>query len=349
MKKFNYQQFNNLKVDVETLRLVAEIHEYRGKQALFIRQFPDVVNKLTMVAMIQSTDASNRIEGIRTTNDRLRAIMAEKATPHSRDEQEISGYRDVLGMIHDSYEHIDLNVTNILTLHNRLYAYYPNNFSGKWKNSDNVIEELDDAGAKRVRFKPAPAYLTPELMRELTSEFQRVQEAGQVDSLLLIPAFIFDFLSIHPFRDGNGRMSRLLSLLLLYQAGYFVGKYISLEMLIEQSKESYYEALSDSSIGWWDNKQDLTAFTKYFLKVLYRAYHEFEDRFAVAQCDKLSSAERIVKLLRECLVPVSRADVVMLLPDISEITIKRALAELVVEAKVVKIGGGRSTKYQLAE
>ena len=346
MKEFKYQELEGQRYDVDIVNLLAAIHEYRGKQALFVRQNPEVLEKLTEVAMIQSTDASNKIEGIYTTDERLRDIVQHKTKPRTRNEKEISGYRDVLALIHESYGFIEIKSSNILTLHGRLYTYLENNFAGKWKNTDNFIEEVDGDGNKFVRFKPAPAVLTPNLIDQLVYEFQQVINDGLIDPLLAIPAFIFDFLSIHPFRDGNGRMSRLLTILLLYRAGYMVGKYISLEMIIENSKESYYDALRESSIDWWDNKQDYAPFMRYFLGVVYKAYTDFEKRFVAVRADKLSGKERVEQLLQENIVPLSRHDIMNLLPDMSESSVRRSLTELVEEGWITKLGKARATKYQ---
>ena len=347
VKEFDYRELNKLTLSHDLLNMLTKIHEYKGKQELYIATKPEILNKLTNLALIQSTEASNKIEGIATTDGRLKQIVAEKVQPRNRDEEEIAGYRDVLKLIHDSYEYIRVVPNDILTLHKNLYNYSAKNYKGKFKSGDNVITEKDLDGNERVRFVPAPAYLTPDLIDELCYQYNQAIQKAEIDPLLLIPCFVLDFLSIHPFSDGNGRMSRLLTLLLLYKSGYLVGKYISIEMLIEESKQTYYEALQASSVGWLENEQDYTPFVRYLVGIILRAYENFSERFEIIINQELTPAERVVEELEKSFEPLSRADLESLLPDISQRTIERALAELQTENKIQKVGQGRSTKYQL--
>ncbi|WP_413518240.1 Fic family protein [Carnobacterium maltaromaticum] len=346
MKKFEYSHLDNLTLTHDLLKTSSKIHEYKGKQELYIVTKPDILNKLTDLAIIQSTEASNKIEGISTTNGRLKQLIEEKVKPRNRDEEEIAGYRDVLKLIHDSYEYIEVVPNNVLTLHKNLYNYSAKSYKGKYKISDNVITEKDFDGNEQIRFVPAPAYLTENLMKELCEQYILAIEKSKIDPLLLIPCFVLDFLSIHPFSDGNGRMSRLLTLLLLYRSGYLIGKYISIEMLIEKSKQTYYEALQASSIGWLDNKQDYTPFVRYLLGIILRAYEDFSERFEVIINKEMTTSERVLDELSKSLEPLSRLDLQTLLPDISQRTIERALAELQEKLRIEKVGQGRSTKYK---
>ncbi|MFP3154599.1 Fic family protein [Lachnospiraceae bacterium ZAX-1] len=245
------------------------------------------------IAKIQSTGASNRIEGINTTDKRLEELVRNKSAPRNRTEQEIAGYRDVLATIHESYDYIYPRSKIILQLHKQLYSFSKNSISGTYKNSDNYIAKTDARGNETVRFQPVPTYLTANSMDSITSAFVESLEKDEYDTLLLIPMFILDFLCIHPFNDGNGRMSRLLTLLLFYRAGYIVGKYISLEKLIENSKDTYYEVLQDSSAGWHDNKNDYIPFIRYYLGILQKAFNEFEDRVEYLNQKGLSKPDRI--------------------------------------------------------
>lgn len=237
----------------EVVALLTRLHECRGRQELFIEAEPDVLTALLEVAKIQSTDASNRIEGIYTSDERLKAIVQEKVQPRNRNEEEISGYRDVLATIHESYEHITPRPNSILQLHRDLYSFSSSAVGGVYKNSDNIIAEKHADGTETVRFRPVPAFQTADAMLNLCTRYNDAIEAATYNPLILMPIFILDFLCIHPFNDGNGRMSRLLTLLLLYRAGFIVGKYISIEMLIEKSKDSYYEALQASSQDWHED------------------------------------------------------------------------------------------------
>ncbi|MDU5336583.1 Fic family protein [Enterococcus sp.] len=345
MKLFNYAELEVSALNVDIVNLLTAIHEYRGKQELYLESKPDVLEKLQDLALIQSTDASNKIEGIFTSDKRLRELVKNKTKPHSKNEKEITGYRDVLKMIHESYQYITISSNHILQLHKELYSYLPESRSGNWKQSDNVITEKDSNGEEFVRFQPASAFQTPQLIEELIEQYTMEMEKGNIDPLILIPCFILDFLSIHPFRDGNGQMSRLLTLLLLYQNNYLVGRFISIEMLIERTKTTYYEALHDSSIGWLENKQDYLPFLQYILGIILKAYREFETRFKITHNITISSSDRILEIITHSLTPLSKADIVILAPELSQKTIERRLTDLVKSERIQKIGAGRSTAY----
>jgi Fic family protein len=329
----------------EVVSILTRLHECRGRQELFIEAEADVLTALLEVAKIQSTGSSNRIEGIYTTDERLNALVQEKVKPRNRNEEEISGYRDVLATIHESYEYIAPRPNNILQLHRDLYSFSSSAVGGVYKNSDNIIAEKHADGTETVRFRPVPAFQTADAMLNLCTRFNDAIEAGTYDPLLLMPVFILDFLCIHPFNDGNGRMSRLLTLLLLYRAGFIVGKYISIEMLIEKSKDSYYEALQASSQNWHENGNDYLPFLKYMLGVVVKAYNEFEDRVEYMHHRKMSKADRIKALIEKTPGKISKKDIAMACPDISVTTIERTLAELVATGFIEKVGVGRASAY----
>ena len=329
----------------EVVSILTRLHECRGRQELFIESEADVLTALLEVAKIQSTGASNRIEGIYTTDERLNALVQEKVKPRNRNEEEISGYRDVLATIHESYEYVVPRPNNILQLHRDLYSFSSSAVGGVYKNSDNIIAEKHADGTETVRFRPVPAFQTADAMLNLCTRFNEAIEAGTYDPLLLMPVFILDFLCIHPFNDGNGRMSRLLTLLLLYRAGFIVGKYISIEMLIEKSKDSYYEALQASSQNWHENGNDYLPFLKYMLGVIVKAYNEFEDRVEHLRRRKMSKADRIKDLIEKTPGKISKKDISQACPDISVTTIERTLAELIACGFIEKVGTGRATAY----
>ena len=329
----------------EVVAILSRLHECRGRQELFIEAEPDVLTALLEVAKIQSTDASNRIEGIYTTDERLRALVQEKVQPRNRNEEEISGYRDVLATIHESYEYIAPRPNNILQLHRDLYSFSSSAVGGTYKNSDNIIAEKKADGTEVVRFRPVPAFQTEDAMQTLCDRFNEAIEAGTYDPLLLMPMFILDFLCIHPFNDGNGRMSRLLTLLLLYRAGFIVGKYISIEMLIEKSKDSYYEALQASSQNWHEDSNDYKPFLKYLLGIVVKAYNEFEDRVEHLHYRKMSKPDRIKALIEKTPGKITKREIAQACPDISVTTIERTLAELTASGFIDKVGVGRSTAY----
>jgi Fic family protein len=345
MRSFNQDKiFNNLMVP-EIINLLTAIHEQKGKQELFIEAKPDILDAMLEVAKIQSTGASNRIEGIYTSNNRLDELVKEKQEPLNRSEQEIVGYRDVLKTIHENYEHIDPTANTILQLHRDLYAFNPSSAGGKWKMSDNRIEEIDTDGQRRVRFQPMSAFETPTAMAALCESFMRSVNQGKYDMLLLIPVFIFDFLCIHPFSDGNGRMSRLLTLMLLYRAGYIVGKYISVEKVIEETKETYYEVLQESSEKWDSGNNDYTSFVKYYLEIILKAYREFASRVEYVQKRKLTKFARVKYIFDDNVGKLSKSDIVTLCPDISISMIQKAIAKLYKDGYILKIGAGKTTAY----
>ena len=345
MHIFDYKETPKHLLTPDIVNMLSSLHEFRGKQELYIEAESDVLTALLDIAKIQSTKASNKIEGIYTSDERLEALVMEKSEPRNRSEEEIAGYREVLATVHDSYEYIPIRPNNILQLHRDLYSFSSSDTGGRYKNTDNVIAESGKDGQQRVRFIPVSAFQTPEAMENLCDEFNNAIARSEYDPLLLIPMFILDFLCIHPFNDGNGRMSRLLTLLLLYRSGYIVGKYISMEMLIEKTKNTYYEALQNSSIEWHNNQSDYTSFVRYYLGVLLKGYNEFQDRIEHLKYRKLSKADGVKAVFEKRLGIVKKSDIATLCPDISETTIERTLKELLETGFIEKVGKGRATGY----
>lgn len=345
MRAFNYFDVDKELYTPDIVNLISTIHEFRGKQKWLMEVQPGILDAMIKVAKIQSIGASNRIEGIITSETRLHALVFDNAEPKNRDEQEIAGYREVLTTIHENYEYIKVSPNVILQLHRDLYTYSPAASDGRFKNIENIIEEVDSEGHRRVRFKPLPACETPEAMEALCTTFLRAVNQSEIDPLILISKFIFDFLSIHPFEDGNGRMSRLLTLLLLYQEGYIVGKYISIEMIIEKTKESYYEVLEESSRGWHEGNNNYAPFVKYYLGVILSAYKVFSSRGETIRNQGLTKAERVRHILSTKVGKVTKAEIATLCPDISVTTIEKALSDLLKEGYIIKVGASRNTAY----
>lgn len=345
MRTFNYREKWKELLTPEIVSYLTLIHEFKGEQTLFIEAKADTLTQLVEIAKIQSTEASNKIEGIYTSDDRLRALVKDTTRPKTRNEREIAGYRDVLNTIHESHDYIPPKPSIILQLHRDLYKFEGFDAGGKYKAADNVIEELDTFGNKFVRFKPVPAWETPKAIEELCKAYEEALATEQIDPLILIPMFILDFLCIHPFNDGNGRMSRLLTLLLLYRAGYIVGKYISIEKLIETTKESYYECLQLSSHKWHEGENDYEPFVQYMLGVVVAAYREFSSRVSLLTTEGMSKPDRVKEIIRTTLGPITKTEILAKCPDISQVTVQRALADLVETGQITKIGGGRYTKY----
>ena len=345
MRAFHYKSEYQKLLTPEIVALLAQIHEQKGQQSLLADAKKGALEELLEIAKIQSTEASNRIEGIITTDDRLKLIVRNKTTPRNRDEREIAGYRDVLNTIHENYPYIPIRPGMILQLHRDLYKFSGMTIGGSFKNSDNVIAETLPDGTKSVRFQPVPAWETPEAVDALCEAIDDAWNDAELDDLLLIPMFILDFLCIHPFNDGNGRMSRLLTLLLLYRSGYFVGKYVSIEKLIADSREAYYDALQESSRGWHEGENDYLPFVRYMLGVILAAYREFGRRAEVLINRGLSKPDRVREYIRGTHGKVTKAQILRECPDVSQKTVERALAALLEAGEIIKIGGGRYTSY----
>ena len=345
MRAFTYKAEYQKLLTPEIVSYLTQIHEQKGKQSKFSDAQKDVLDELLEIAKIQSTEASNRIEGIITTDDRLKLLVMNKTTPRSRSEREIAGYRDVLSTIHESYEYIPVRSGMILQLHRDLYKFSGLSIGGSFKSSDNVIAETLPDGTKRVRFQPVPAWETPEAMDSVCASINEALNDPELDDLLLIPMFILDFLCIHPFDDGNGRMSRLLTLLLLYRTGYQIGKFISIEKLIADSKTSYYEALQASSENWHEGSNDYLPFVRYMLGVILAAYREFADRAEIMLEAGNSKFGRIRRIIRGTTGRITKTEIMAQCPDISQITVQRALKEMIDSGDIIKISGGRYTSY----
>jgi Fic family protein len=327
---------------LQTVRLIGE---FRGKEALFQQQTPQALETLRQVAIIQSTESSNRIEGITAPLRRIQDLIAEKTAPRNRSEQEIAGYRDVLNTIHASHPHMRLTPNLVRQLHRDLYRYAPAE-GGRWKTTDNEIVETHADGRRVVRFKPVSAFATAEAMRALHETFSERWKAGEVEKLLLIPAYVLDFLCIHPFLDGNGRMARLLSLLLLYQAGYGVGRYVSLEKCVEESRESYYETLRASSQGWHQGRHRLLPWTEYFLGVLVGAYREFERRVGQVTQARGAKTEMVLEAVRRLPDGFRMVDLERLCPNVTRDMIRVVLNRLKKSGDVWCEGAGAGATWR---
>lgn len=345
MRTYDYNKKWQQLLTPEIVTMLSQIHEFKGEQNLFIEAQSDTLAQLVEIAKIQSTEASNKIEGIFTSDERLKKLVTNKTTPRSRNEQEIAGYRDVLSTIHDSYEFIPVRPSIILQLHRDLYKFSGKSIGGAYKNADNVITEEDNEGNRFIRFQPIPAWETPKSIEALCDAFDDAIARNEADPLLIIPMFILDFLCIHPFNDGNGRMSRLLTLLLLYRAGYIVGKYISIEKVIETTKDTYYEALQSSSQGWHEEENDYAHFVRYMLGVILSAYRDFSSRVRVLTTSGMSKPDRIREIIKDTLGKITKTEIMQKCPDISQVTVQRTLNNLIKNGDIIKIGGGRYTSY----
>lgn len=347
MRNFDYQKLTQQKWDSEILLYVAKIHEYKGRQELYVRQKPVELERLVEVARIQSTEASNKIEGIVTTSTRIKQLMSEKTSPRNRDEKEIMGYRDVLNTIHESHEFIPLRPSYILQLHRDLLKRTGLSYGGTFKNVQNYIKETLPDGTEITRFTPVAPYETPAAVEAICDSYARTQALETIDPLILIPVFICDFLCIHPFNDGNGRMSRLLTLLLLYQNGFEVGKYISVEKEIEKTKDVYYDVLEGADFGWHEERNDYTPFIRYMLQVILSCYVEFEERVGMMQSrGAKSTAYDVVKTYADSKIgKFTSADVIANCPSVGRSSALAALKKLTDEGYLTKLKTGRNIAY----
>lgn len=344
MRTFDYTSQRSQSFDANLVALLTGIHRSTGRQELYMRQRPEELDKLVAIAKVQSMEASNAIEGIVTTDTRIQQLVADKTTPRNRSEQEIAGYRDVLSIIHESFEAIPVTRGHILQLHRIMQQHTGSPMAGRTKNVQNYISATYPDGRTEILFTPVAPYETREALDRICAAYNAAMTDAMAEPLLVIPAFIHDFLCIHPFNDGNGRISRLLTTLLLYQNGFCVGKYISLEAKIEKSKDAYYEALRKSQEGWHEGKEDVLPFTRYLLSTVQDACNDFEARFSLVET-KLPAVEIVRKACRYKIGWFTKQDIRELCPSLSVSSVERALRSLVEEGELKREGRGRSTRY----
>ena len=344
MRNFDYTQLKNYKWDSDIVRYMTGIYNEAGKQELYLKQQPKRLEKLVDIAKIQSTEASNEIEGIVTTNSRIKQLVAEKTTPKNRNEQEIAGYRDVLNTIHESFDAIPITPNYILQLHKILYNQMNNPLAGHTKSVQNYISSTYPDGHTEILFTPLDPFETPDALQSICDQYNLVIGNMELEPLIAIPVFIHDFLCIHPFNDGNGRMSRLLTTLLLYRNNFFVGKYISLEAKIAKNKDLYYEALRLSQEGWHTGEEDILPFIKYLLGTILSAYKDFADRYALVET-KMSALETVRKATQYKIGRFNKQDIRELCPSWSDSSIEGALRKLIESGEIKREGKGKDTVY----
>lgn len=345
MRKFDYSFLNNGLLPANLVSLTSGIVELKTMAGVRKDDYTQIFTELEAVAKIQSIKSSNAIEGIVTSDERIAEIVNQNSAPLNHNEAEIAGYRDALNEIHLDFKNIDFRQSDILRLHKMVMNYAGYEYGGQYKTDDNVILEIDADGNRRVRFRPIPASETAKAMEQLELAYMVARSDANINQLLLIPCVILDFLCIHPFRDGNGRMSRLLSLLLLYKNGYDAGKYVSFEEQINNYKSYYYDSLKQSSIEWDTNENSYFPFIDNFLSTLYMCYKELDKRFAVVHGKKITKKARIEATVLNSLKPLSKSDICKILPDVSPTTVEAVLGEMVKNGSIRRIGSGRSTRY----
>jgi len=345
MRKFDYSFLDNGLLPANLINLTGLIYSLKTGAEIRKDEYEKIFTELEKIAKVQSVKSSNEIEGIVASDERIKQIVNQSSEPLNHNELEIAGYRDALNEIHLNYEQIDFSEETILKLHEMVMNYTGNEAIGKYKTDNNLIIEQDEEGNRKVRFKPVSARETPKAMEQLILAYIDASNNSNINQLLLIPCVILDFLCIHPFKDGNGRISRLLSLLLLYKNGFDAGKYISFEEQINNSKGYYYEALKESSVSWNTNENTYIPFIQNFLSTLYLCYKELDKRFNVVNSNKITKKARIEATILNSLVPVSKSEVCSILPDVSPTTVEVVLGNMVKDEKIKIIGKGKNTKY----
>lgn len=345
MKKFDYSFLDNGLLPANLVNLTGVIYSLKTGAEIRKDEYKKMFTELEQIAKVQSVKSSNAIEGIITSDERIKEIVNQSSEPLNHNETEIAGYRDALNEIHINYKDMNFNENTILRLHEIMMSYSGYEYGGKYKNDDNLIIEQDEEGNRKVRFKPVSAKETKNAMEQLVLAYMEAKDNSNINQLLLIPCVILDFLCIHPFKDGNGRMSRLLSLLLLYKSGFDVGKYISFEEQINNSKGYYYEALKQSSNSWNINENTYIPFIQNFLSTLYMCYKELDKRFNVVNSNKITKKARIEQTVLNSLTPISKREICNILPDVSPTTVEAVLGTMIKEGKIQIIGKGKNTKY----
>ena len=345
MHKFDYSFLEKGNVPASIVNITGSIYSLRTAADIRKNENLSVFSGLQRIAKIQSVKSSNAIEGIRTSDDRLTAIVNQDSAPLNHNEAEIAGYRDALNIVHTQHDTLEFSIDMIRRLHETMMTLSGDDLAGQFKRTNNVIVEVGNDGSRSVRFRPVSAADTPAAMEQLELAYLDACSNSNINPLLLIPCVILDFLCIHPFRDGNGRVSRLLSLLLLYKAGFDVGKYVSFEEQINNYKEFYYESLDQSSVGWDDNTNDYAPFLQNFLSTLYMCYKELDKRFAIYHSGKVNKTEQIEATVLNSLTPMSKANICEILPDVSPTTVEAVLGRMVRAGQIRKIGAGRNTQY----
>ena len=344
MRKFDYSSLSEAHWGNKVVSLLSRIHEFRGKQELLLKQKPAALERLLETARIQSIQGSNNIEGIRTSPFRLKQIVTERIAPHSRNEAEIAGYRDALNVIDESFEDIPLKSSYILQLHRMMLSQTDSPFAGRFKTGQNLIVGEGESGVQRARFTPLSPVETPIAIQQICDSFNSEIDRGEVDPLILIPSFVLDFLCIHPFDDGNGRMSRLLTDLLLYRSGYLIGKYVSLEHRIDRTKEAYYAALEDSDQSWNTGENDSTPFIEYILGVILFCYRELDSRMGSNE-ESIPSLELVRRAVSKRIGRFTKEDIQIAVPQLGNTSIVKALNQLIEEGLIERRGAGRGIYY----
>ena len=323
--------------------LMNSISDYKGKQELYTRQSPQILKTLVEMALIESAESSNRIEGVTVDRARLKPLIIGHARPRDRSEEEVAGYRKALDWIHRKHESLEISPEVILELH-RLSRGEAGD-AGEWKKRDNEIVRKNPDGSMDVIYKATRAAETSKAIEQTCRLYHHSIDQLKYPSIYAIACLVLDFLCIHPFRDGNGRVSRLLTILALYHHGYSVGKYISLERIVEQTKETYYESLNKSSQEWHKAKHDIMPWLNYFLGMLLSAYKEFENRASHLKPGRGSKTALVIDAIEKAVGDFSISDIQHACPNVSRVMVKKVLFQMQKDKRIKSLGKGQSAKW----
>ena len=322
------------------------LYDLRARDQMRRSSNSSVFQNLRKSAIVESVESSNAIEGIVTTGARIREIVQNNAAPHTHDEHEIFGYKNALQEIYDDDFSEDLSEELVCHFHRLLLEATSPEEAGVYKKENNWIQERSPEGRISVRFIPTKAKDTREAMEQWVLAYHEARQESGISKLFLVGCVIVDFLCIHPFTDGNGRVSRILTTMLLQQNGFDIGRYISLERKINEYKAGYYDALKQASEGWHENKNDYTPFMIFLSQILYACYKDLDMKFIRNSTSQIPKSKQVEALLLQTFVPVSKEEILHRLPDISVTTVERVLGRMVKEGTIEKIGTYRNARYK---
>ena len=345
MHRFDYSEILG-EIPLDITRMMMDISRMRSMEGIRRKEYRKDYERIEEIAKLASVKYSNEIEGIVSTDERIREIVLRGGTPANHSEVEISGYKDVLNEIHLAHEKIRFDRDTVLRIHRTLHTK-GSDIDG-FKREDNAIVSVDGNGRRILVFEPVPAYETEDHMEQLFLAYSELSTQGY-EPLLYIPCIILDFLCIHPFADGNGRTSRLLTELLLYKEGYDICKYVSMDEHIAYTRGNYYSSLGQSSQGWRENRWTYFPFIRYFLRMLVECYMDLDTRFMIIDGKGLNRTQSVEEILKKSIAPMSKRQICVALGGVSPNTIEKSLKQLMKEGRIERIGETKAARYVIRQ
>lgn len=344
MHKFDYRRLEEETWDSEILKYISQISEFKGRQEIILSQKPNILQNIMENVKIKSTQYSNEMDGIRLSEARIKDLYNKRVEAKNEEEKEVLAYLEILSTIKESYEDIPINSDTILKLHKDLYKYSDKSSAGKFKDRQNYVIERNVKGEEFVTFTPLNPVETPNAIEKICQEYNKAIEKEEVNPLIFLSVFIHDFLCIYPFNEGNGRIFRLLTTLLLYKLGYFVGRYVSLDEKMKISESYYYSSLEKSGLNWHENKEDKSFFIKYILVIVLISYKDFWDMVYIFDSN-LSALDQVKNSIDKKTGKFTKNDILKDTPTISKASVENSLKELVDNGYIERRGKGRATFY----